>query len=168
MITDLTKEHPDKLLWRFWLPLMISVIFQQFYNIADSMIAGKFAGESALGAVGASYPITIIYMAFAVGMNLGALVVISRLFGAGDKAGLRRAVSTAFISVLGTECATQCIWIFLQRSHDALDPYTGRHYGRRCSVSEDLCVRSELSAVFTMCAPAYLPHLVIRKRRCIF
>ena len=100
MITDLTKEHPDKILWRFLLPLMISVIFQQFYNIADSMIAGKFAGESALGAVGASYPITIIYMAFAVGMNLGALVVISRLFGAGDKAGLRRAVSTAFISVL--------------------------------------------------------------------
>ena len=100
MITDLTKEHPDKLLWRFWLPLMISVIFQQFYNIADSMIAGKFAGESALGAVGASYPITIIYMAFAVGMNLGASVVISRLFGAEDKAGLRRAVSTAFISVL--------------------------------------------------------------------
>ena len=45
MITDLTKEHPDKLLWRFWLPLMISVIFQQFYNIADSMIAGKFAGN---------------------------------------------------------------------------------------------------------------------------
>ena len=65
MITDLTKEHPDKILWRFLLPLMISVIFQQFYNIADSMIAGKFAGESALGAVGASYPITIIYMAFA-------------------------------------------------------------------------------------------------------
>ena len=100
MITDLTKEHPDKILWRFLLPLMISVIFQQFYNIADSMIAGKFAGESALGAVGASYPITIIYMAFAVGMNLGASVVISRLFGAEDKAGLRRAVSTAFISVL--------------------------------------------------------------------
>ena len=69
MITDLTKEHPDKILWRFLLPLMISVIFQQFYNIADSMIAGKFAGESALGAVGASYPITIIYMAFAVGME---------------------------------------------------------------------------------------------------
>ena len=42
MITDLTKEHPDKILWRFLLPLMISVIFQQFYNIADSMIAGKF------------------------------------------------------------------------------------------------------------------------------
>ncbi|MFR5732890.1 MAG: MATE family efflux transporter [Clostridium sp.] len=97
--------------------------------------------------MGASCPITIIYMAFAVGMNLGASVVISRLFGAGDKAGLRRAVSTAFISVLVLSVLLSGIWIFLQRSHDVLDPYTGRHYGRRCSVSEDLCVRSELSAV---------------------
>ena len=100
MITDLTKEHPDRILWRFLLPMMFSVMFQQFYNIADSMIAGRFAGEAALAAVGASYPITVIYMAFAVGMNLGASVVISRLFGAGDKAGLKRAVSTAFLSVL--------------------------------------------------------------------
>ena len=100
MITDLTKEHPDRILWRFLLPMMFSVMFQQFYNIADSMIAGRFAGEAALAVVGASYPITVIYMAFAVGMNLGASVVISRLFGAGDKAGLKRAVSTAFLSVL--------------------------------------------------------------------
>ena len=84
MITDFTKEHPDRTLWRFWIPMMLSVMFQQIYNIADSMIAGKFAGEDALAAVGASYPITIIFMAFAVGMNLGASVVVSRLFGAGD------------------------------------------------------------------------------------
>ena len=50
MITDLTTEHPDKTLWRFLLPMMVSVIFQQFYNLADSMIAGKFAGEAALAA----------------------------------------------------------------------------------------------------------------------
>ena len=82
MITDLTKEHPNKTLWRFALPLFISVIFQQLYNIADSMIAGRFAGEHALAAVGASYPITVIFMAFAVGINLGASVVVSRCFGA--------------------------------------------------------------------------------------
>ena len=62
MITDFTKEHPDKTLWRFWIPMMFSVMFQQIYNIADSMIAGKFAGEDALAAVGASYPITIIFI----------------------------------------------------------------------------------------------------------
>lgn len=73
MIIDLTKEHPNKTLWRFLLPMLFSVMFQQIYNIADSMIAGRFAGENALAAVGASYPITIIFMAFAVGMNLGGI-----------------------------------------------------------------------------------------------
>lgn len=100
MVTDLTKEHPDKTLWRFLLPMMFSVAFQQIYNIADSMIAGKFAGEDALAAVGASYPITVIFMAFAVGMNLGASVIVSRLFGAGDRKGVKRAVTTAFASSL--------------------------------------------------------------------
>ena len=103
MVTDLTKEHPNKTLWRFLLPMLFSVMFQQIYNIADSMIAGRFAGENALAAVGASYPITIIFMAFAVGMNLGASVVVSRLFGADDRDGVKRAVTTAFLSsmVLG-------------------------------------------------------------------
>ena len=100
MVTDQTKEHPDKTLWRFWLPMMFSVAFQQIYNIADSMIAGRFAGEDALAAVGASYPITVIFMAFAVGMNLGASVIVSRLFGAGDRKGVKRAVTTAFVSSL--------------------------------------------------------------------
>lgn len=100
MVTDLTKEHPDKTLWRFLLPMMFSVAFQQIYNIADSMIAGRFAGEDALAAVGASYPITVIFMAFAVGMNLGASVIVSRLFGAGDRKGVKRAVATAFASSL--------------------------------------------------------------------
>ena len=100
MVTDLTKEHPDKTLWRFLLPMMFSVAFQQIYNIADSMIAGRFAGEGALAAVGASYPITVIFMAFAVGMNLGASVIVSRLFGAGDRKGVKRAVTTAFASSL--------------------------------------------------------------------
>lgn len=100
MVIDLTKEHPDKTLWRFLLPMMFSVAFQQIYNIADSMIAGRFAGEDALAAVGASYPITVIFMAFAVGMNLGASVIVSRLFGAGDRKGVKRAVTTAFASSL--------------------------------------------------------------------
>lgn len=100
MVTDLTKEHPDKTLWRFLLPMMFSVAFQQIYNIADSMIAGRFAGDDALAAVGASYPITVIFMAFAVGMNLGASVIVSRLFGAGDRKGVKRAVTTAFASSL--------------------------------------------------------------------
>ena len=121
MVTDLTKEHPNKTLWRFLLPMMLSVMFQQIYNIADSMIAGKFAGEDALAAVGASYPITVIFMAFAVGMNLGTSVIVSRLFGAGDRKGVRRAVTTAFVAsgALGIAltlfgcmaCRSMMLWI---------------------------------------------------------
>lgn len=98
MITDLTVGHPKKTLWRFLLPMLLSVMFQQIYNIADSIIAGKFAGESALAAVGASYPITVIFMAFAVGSNLGASVVVSRLFGAKQIDKMKTAVTTAFIA----------------------------------------------------------------------
>lgn len=61
MIKDLTKGEPQNVLWRFSVPMFISVIFQQLYSIADSVIAGKFAGEDALAAVGASYPITMIF-----------------------------------------------------------------------------------------------------------
>ncbi len=98
MITDLTIQHPRQTLWRFALPMFASVMFQQFYNLADSVIAGRFAGENALAAVGASYPITVIFMAFAVGTNLGASVVVSRLFGAKDFGRMKSAVSTAFLS----------------------------------------------------------------------
>ncbi len=98
MITDLTKDDPSRSLWRFALPMFVSVMFQQFYNIADSMIAGRFAGEQALAAVGASYPITIIFMAFAVGSNLGTSVVVSRLFGAKDLGKMKTAISTALLA----------------------------------------------------------------------
>ncbi|MBQ9375332.1 MAG: MATE family efflux transporter, partial [Ruminococcus sp.] len=74
-MTDLTVGRPFPVLLRFTLPMFISVIFQQMYSIFDSAIAGKFAGEDALAAVGASYPITMIFMAVAIGSNVGCCVV---------------------------------------------------------------------------------------------
>ena len=59
-MTDLTVGKPWTVLWKFSLPMFVSVIFQQMYSIFDSIIAGKFAGEDALAAVGASYPITTV------------------------------------------------------------------------------------------------------------
>ena len=56
MVTDLTKGNPDKTLWKFTLPMIISVMFQQLYSTVDSIVAGQFAGVNALAAVGASYP----------------------------------------------------------------------------------------------------------------
>ena len=74
MMKDLTEGNPQSLLWRFTIPMFISVIFQQLYNIADSVIAGRFAGEDSLAADGASYPITMIFMAISIcGSISGAL-----------------------------------------------------------------------------------------------
>lgn len=98
MNQDLTVGNPQSVLWKFTIPMFISVVFQQLYNIADSVIAGKFAGEDALAAVGASYPITMIFMAIAVGSNIGCSVVIARLFGAKAYGELKTAVSTTMIA----------------------------------------------------------------------
>jgi Na+-driven multidrug efflux pump len=89
---------PASVLWRFCLPLFGSIIFQQLYNIADSFVAGKFIGEEALAAVGNSYEITLIFIAFAFGCNIACSVVTARYFGGKDYAGVRTTVSTTLIT----------------------------------------------------------------------
>ena len=98
MIKDLTEGNTKAILIQFTLPMFISIIFQQIYNIADSVVAGKFAGENALAAVGASYPITMIFMAIAIGSNIGCTVVISGFFGGKQYEKMKTAISTTLIS----------------------------------------------------------------------
>ena len=98
MNRDLTVGDPSKVLRQFCLPLFGSVIFQQLYNLADSLVAGKFIGEMALAAVGNSYEITLIFIAFAFGCNIGCSVIVSHFFGAKRYDTMKTAVSTAFIT----------------------------------------------------------------------
>ena len=104
MNKDLTVGKPSTVLWKFCLPLFGSVIFQQLYNIADSFVAGKFVGENALAAVGNSYEITLIFIAFGFGCNMGCSVIVSRLFGAKQYKDLKTSVYTTFIAS-GVLCA---------------------------------------------------------------
>lgn len=97
MNKNLTKGNPARVLWSFCIPLLGSIVFQQAYNIADSLVAGKFIGENALAAVGNSYEVTLIYLAFAFGCNMGCSVVVSQFFGAKDFRGVKTAVTTASI-----------------------------------------------------------------------
>lgn len=98
MNRDLTVGKPSRVLLQFCLPLFGSVIFQQLYNIADSFAAGRFVGEAALAAVGNSYEITLIFIAFGFGCNIGCSVVASQLFGAKQYNEMKTAVYTALIS----------------------------------------------------------------------
>ncbi len=105
MVKDLTVGKPGLVLCKFSLPLLGSIIFQQLYNIADSFVAGKFIGDSALAAVGNGYEVTLIYLAFAFGCNIGCSVVLSQLFGAKRYRDLKTAVNTNFIAS-GALCLT--------------------------------------------------------------
>ncbi len=98
MNKDLTTGNPAKSLWLFCLPMFGSIVFQQLYNIADSLVAGKFIGENALAAVGNSYNITLIFIAFAFGCNIGCSVIVSQLFGAKDYKTMKTSVYTALIA----------------------------------------------------------------------
>ena len=100
MIKDLTTGKPSKVIWSYTIPMFLSVIFQQLYNMADSIIAGRFAGEDALAAVGASYPVTMVFNSIAVGCNIGCSVVVARIFGSKDFIKTRTAISTTIISAV--------------------------------------------------------------------
>lgn len=101
---DLTVGKPYTVVWKFCLPLFGSIIFQQLYNLADSFVAGKFIGNDALAAVGNSYEITLIFIAFAFGCNIGCSVITSQLFGAKRFKDMKTAVYTTLIAG-GVLCA---------------------------------------------------------------
>ncbi len=101
---DLTIGKPYTVVWKFCLPLFGSIIFQQLYNLADSFVAGKFIGNDALAAVGNSYEITLIFIAFAFGCNIGCSVITSQLFGAKRFRDMKTAVYTTLIAG-GALCA---------------------------------------------------------------
>lgn len=109
MNKDLTVGEPEKVLWQFCLPLFGSIIFQQLYNIADSFVVGKFVGENALAAVGNSYEVTLIFIAFAFGCNIGCSVITSRLFGTKAYGEMKTAVYTSLIAT-GALCAALMIF----------------------------------------------------------
>ncbi len=99
VVKDLSEGKPFKVLLLFALPLLGSVVFQQMYNMADTVIAGKAIDDNALAAVGASYPITMIFMAVALGCNLGCSVIVSRFFGQKHYREVKESISTILISV---------------------------------------------------------------------
>ena len=98
MNKDLTQGNIRKTLWIYCLPLIGSIVLHQIYNLADSVIAGRFIGEAALAAVGNASEITLFYTAFAMGCNMGCQVIISQLFGAKNIKSLKTGVLTSFIA----------------------------------------------------------------------
>ena len=107
MELDMTQGSPAKLILRFTLPIIIGNVFQQLYNMVDAIIVGRFVGNQALAAVGATGTIMFLILGFMQGLTTGFTVLTSQRFGAGDEYGLKRSVANAaLLSVIVTILAT--------------------------------------------------------------
>ena len=117
MSRDLTCGSPLKLIWSFTLPTLFGMLFQQLYNMVDSMIVGKLLGANALGAVGSTSSITFFVIGFCMGLCSGFAIPVAQRTGAGDGPNMRRFVANsgylcAFFAVLLTLGTTlSCGWI---------------------------------------------------------
>ncbi|MBA7535506.1 putative FMN/FAD exporter YeeO [subsurface metagenome] len=96
---DLTEGHVGGNILKFAAPMLVGNIFQQTYNIVDSIIVGQVLGKEALAAVGASFPIIFALISFVIGIASGGTIVVSQYFGAKDYKRVRRAIDTLYIFI---------------------------------------------------------------------
>lgn len=116
MVKDLTKGNPLKLILFFSLPMIVGNLFQQFYNMADSIVVGQFLGVNALAAVGSTGSINFMILGFATGSCSGLCIPIAQAFGAGDMKTMRRYVTNAvYISAAITVFITAGTMLFTRQ-----------------------------------------------------
>lgn len=94
---DLTEGNSGSLIFKFAVPMLVGNVFQQLYNITDSIIVGRYVGKEALAAVGASFPLIFMLISFVVGVAMGTTIIISQYFGAKDLKMVKRAIDTMYI-----------------------------------------------------------------------
>lgn len=94
---DLTNGNEFLNILKFSLPMLIGNIFQQFYNIADTMVVGKFLGKDAVASVGAVFPIIFFLISLAIGLTFGITVIIGQFFGAKNFIDLKKTIDTSYI-----------------------------------------------------------------------
>ena len=100
MEKDMTKGSPLPVILQFTLPLIIGNIFQQLYNMADTIIVGRYVGADALAAVGSTGTIMFLVLGFAQGITAGFTVLTSQRFGAKDTRGVKRSVANGILLAL--------------------------------------------------------------------
>ncbi|MEA3316835.1 MAG: MATE family efflux transporter, partial [Bacteroidota bacterium] len=94
---DLTQGKESKLILKFALPMLLGNVFQQLYNVVDSIIVGNFIGKEALAAVGASFPIIFLFLSLIIGIASGSTIVISQYFGAKRLKEVKQTIETLYI-----------------------------------------------------------------------
>jgi putative MATE family efflux protein len=129
---DMTQGNPMRLLLLFAIPVLAGNVFQQFYNMVDSIIVGQFVGVDALAAVGSTGSLMFLIIGFSMGLTVGYSMIISQRFGAGDEEGVRKAVALSivlslvigiFITILGVLVARPLL-VLMQSPPETLEDAT--------------------------------------------
>lgn len=94
-VQDMTEGNEVKLLIKFSLPMLLGNVFQQFYNMIDSIVVGKYIGANALAAVGATSSLIFLTFSICLGLSIGIGIIISQYFGAKDEENVKRAIANA-------------------------------------------------------------------------
>lgn len=127
---DMTAGVPATLILSFMLPMMMGNIFQQFYNVVDTIIAGRFIDAKALAAVGSTGSVTNLFFALGNGLATGIGILVSQSFGSGDMKALKKVITNAFVIVsltalfvgtLGFFASRPVLTYFLKTPADILD-----------------------------------------------
>ncbi len=113
---DMTTGDPAKGLIIFAIPMILGNLFQQLYNIIDTIIVGNFVGEEALAAVGASTSLAFLFIALATGMSIGSSVVISRFFGGKQLDKMKTAIYTIIFTTLALSVVLTIVGLLFNKS----------------------------------------------------
>ena len=110
---DLTTGNEGKLILKFAIPMLLGNVFQQLYNVVDSIVVGKFIGKGALAAVGTSGPVIFLLISFMIGITMGFTVVVSQYFGAKEIEKVQKAINTMYIFLFGLSLVLSVVGILL-------------------------------------------------------
>ena len=94
---DLTVGKESRVIFYFALPMLLGNVFQQLYNIVDSVIVGNYIGKEALAAVGASFPVIFVLISLVIGVSIGSTIIISQFFGAKDFVNVKKTIDSLLI-----------------------------------------------------------------------
>ena len=112
-ITDMTVGSPAKHIIRFTLPLLLGNLFQQLYNMVDSIVVGNFVGANALAAVGACGSMNFLFFSLSSGLAIGIGIIVAQFFGAGDDKNVRNTIANSIYVLMGASVLVSLLGIAL-------------------------------------------------------
>lgn len=114
-LKDMTKDTPWKLLLQFAVPLFIGNIFQQLYNMVDSIIVGNFVGPNALGAIGTTNSLNFLFFSLVAGLSVGIGIIVAQFFGSNNEEKVKDTIGNAIWIVLISSVIMACIGFFVAK-----------------------------------------------------